>query len=44
MKLNLLAVSAELFDLKFGAFFRGKLHVNLVPLCNIILVFTDGTD
>ena len=44
MKLHLFAVLAEFIDFKLGALFGGELHINLIPLCNVVLTFTDGTN
>lgn len=43
MELDFFATPAKLFNLKFRPFFR-ELHINFVPLCNVVLTLTDGTD
>lgn len=42
MDLNFSAHLAELIILELA--FAFNVHVNFVPLCNIILAFTDGTN
>lgn len=42
MKLHFPAVFTVLFDLKLS--FAFCIHVDLVPVCNVVLVFTNGTD
>ena len=44
MELGLAAKFAILLELQFGTLFALCFHVNLVPVRNVILVFTDGTD
>jgi len=42
VNLHFTAEFAELLNLKLS--FTFSIHVNLVPFCNIVLVFTDGTN
>lgn len=42
MKLNFLAESAVFVKAKFTLSFC--IHINLIPIRDIVLVFTDGTD
>ena len=42
MKLYFLTESAVFFKAKFT--FAFCVHINLIPGCPVILVFTDGTD
>ena len=44
MELDFLAILAELLYLKLGTLFGFKLHIKFVPLCNVVLTLTDGTD
>jgi hypothetical protein len=42
VKLDFLAESAVFFKSKFTLTFC--IHVNFISVCNVILIFTDGTD
>ena len=44
MKLDFSTIITKLFKLKFGSLFGFKLHINLIPLGNVVLTLTDGTD